>query len=339
MKKIFWIGAVTLVVAAVAYWRLYSPAGALTVTVYVSHDEVFSEPILKDFEKETGIRVRAVYDTEETKSAGAMNRLIAEKNNPQADVYWANEPVRAEVLRQKGIAAAYVSPNAVGIPETFRDPDGYWTGFAARARVLIVHLGSTPQPASITSYTDPQWRDKTVIANPLFGTTTTQIAALFVLWGDERARAFMQKVRDNAAKISPSNGDSADLVARGEFAFSLVDSDDVVSRMKQGQPVELVYPDQGADDIGCFIVPNAAVLIARSPHPESGKKLIDYLLSKDTEGKLAFSDAAQIPLHPGVPAPPGLQPIDSIKTMKANYSEIAVKLQAIQPLLKSWTGP
>jgi iron(III) transport system substrate-binding protein len=268
-----------------------------------------------------------------------MNRLIAEKNNPQADVYWANEPVRAEVLRQKGISAAYVSPNAVGIPETFRDPDGYWTGFAARARVLIVHRGATPRPASITSYTDPQWRDKTVIANPLFGTTTTQLAALFVLWGDERARAFMRNLHDNAVKISPSNGDSADLVAHGEFTFGLVDSDDVLSRMQQRQPVELVYPDQGAGEIGCFIVPNAAVLIAGSPHPQSGMKLIDYLISKETERKLAISDAAQIPLHPGVPAPPGLMPIDSIKTMKANYSEIAAKLQAIQPFLKSWTGP
>ena len=83
-----------------------------------------------------------------------------------------------------------------------------------------------------------------------------------MLWGDERGRAFMQDLHDYAAKISPSNGDSADLVARGEFAFSLVDSDDVVNRMKQHQPVTMVYPDQGADEIGCFIVPNAAVLIA-----------------------------------------------------------------------------
>lgn len=334
-----WIAAVILVLVALASWRFYAPTGAPTVTVYVSHDEVFSEPILKDFEKETGIRVRAVYDTEETKSAGTMNRLIAEKNNPQADVYWANEPVRAEVLRQKGIAAAYVSPNAAGIPETFRDPSGYWTGFAARARVLIVHRGATPQPNSITSYMDPQWVGKTVIANPLFGTTTTQIAALFVLWGDEGGRAFMQKMRDSAVKLSPSNGDSADFVARGEFVFSLVDSDDVVNRIQQGQPVELVYPDQGESDIGCFIVPNAAVLIAGSPHPESGRKLIDYLLSKDTERKLAQSAAAQIPLHPGVPAPPGLKKIESIKTMKVNYAEIAAKLQTIQPFLKSWAGP
>ena len=80
-----------------------------TVVVYVSEDQVFSEPILKDFERDTGIRVKAVYDTEETKGTGVMNRLIAEKNNPQADVYWANEPIRAEVLKQRAISAAYRS--------------------------------------------------------------------------------------------------------------------------------------------------------------------------------------------------------------------------------------
>jgi iron(III) transport system substrate-binding protein len=324
--------------AGIALWGFYPSSGTPVVVVYVSHDQVFSEPILKDFEKETGIKVRAVYDTEETKSAGTMNRLIAEKNNPQADVYWANEPIRAEILRQRDIAARYVSPSSTGIPETFRDPNGYWTGFAARARVLIVHQDVNPRPTSVLSYADPRWRDRTVIANPLFGTTTTQIAALFVLWGDERGRAFMQDLRDYGAKISPSNGDSADLVARGEFAFSLVDGDDVVNRMKQNQPVTMVYPDQGADGIGCFIVPNAALLIAGSPHAETGKKLIDYVLSKETERKLAFSDAAQIPLHPDVPMPPQLQPIESIKVMKVDYTEIAAKLQAIQAFLKTWVG-
>jgi iron(III) transport system substrate-binding protein len=338
VKKALWILLLIVVASAIAVWRFYPSIGMPVVVVYVSHDQVFSEPILKDFEREMGLTVRVVYETEETKSAGTMNRLIAEKNNPQADVYWANEPIRAEILRQRGIAAPYVSPNAAGIPETFRDPNGYWTGFAARARVLIVHQDVNPKPTSVLSYTDPRWRDRTVIANPLFGTTTTQIAALFVLWGDERGRAFMRDLHDYGAKLSPSNGDSADLVARGEFAFSLVDSDDVVNRMKQNQPEMIVYTDQGADGIGCFIVPNAALLIAGSPHPETGKKLIDYLLSKETERKLAFSDAAQIPLHPDVPMPPQLQPIESIKVMKVDYTEIAAKLQAIQPFLKSWAG-
>jgi iron(III) transport system substrate-binding protein len=338
VKKVLPILLLVIAASAAAVWRFYPSAGTPVVVVYVSHDQVFSEPILKDFEKDTGIRVRAVYDTEETKSAGAMNRLIAEKDNPQADVYWANEPIRAEVLRQRGIAAPFISSNAAGIPETFRDPNGYWTGFAARARVLIVHRGVTPRPTSVLSYADPRWRNRAVIANPLFGTTTDQIAALFVQLGDERGQAFMRDMHDNAVKLSPSNGDSADLVARGEFAFSLVDSDDVVNRMKQNQPIDLVYPDQGGNDFGCFIVPNAVVLIAGSPHAESGKRLVDYLLSKETERKLAFSDAAQIPLHEGVPMPPQLQPIQSIKAMQVNYAKIAAKLQSIQPFLKSWAG-
>src|SRR5436305_3989266 len=88
-------------------------AATPTVTVYVSEDQVFSEPILKDFERETGIKVNAVFDTEEAKSTGVMNRLLAEKNNPQADVYWANEPVRADVLRQREISTPFRAANAV----------------------------------------------------------------------------------------------------------------------------------------------------------------------------------------------------------------------------------
>src|SRR6476646_1634995 len=99
MRKWLVPALVVAVVAAFVLWRFSPGTQTPTVVVYVSHDQVFSEPILKDFEKETGIKVRAVYDTEETKSTGTMNRLIAEKNNPQADVYWANEPIRAEVLR------------------------------------------------------------------------------------------------------------------------------------------------------------------------------------------------------------------------------------------------
>src|SRR5437773_7191123 len=119
------------------------------VTVYVSEDQVFSEPILKDFERDTGIKVNAVFDTEEAKSTGVMNRLLAEKNNPQADVYWANEPVRADVLRQQEISTPYQPAAAAEIPDRFKDPQGYWTGFSARARLLVVNKAASLRPASI----------------------------------------------------------------------------------------------------------------------------------------------------------------------------------------------
>ena len=63
-----------------------------SVTVYVSNDRVFSEPILREYEEQSGVKVNAVYDTEETKSTGLANRLLAEKARPQADVSGRTSP-------------------------------------------------------------------------------------------------------------------------------------------------------------------------------------------------------------------------------------------------------
>lgn len=326
----------TLLVAAAGFWL--RPALAATVVVYVSEDQVFSEPVLKDFERETGIQVKAVYDTEETKTTGVMNRLIAEKNNPQADVYWANEPIRGEALKQRGIVTPYHSPNAADIPAAFKDAEGYWTGFSARARVLIINRRVQEKPSSILAYTDLRWKGKAVIANPLFGTTTTQVAALFYLWGDGKAKKFMENLKSNGVKISTSNGESADWVASREAGFSLVDSDDAVNCIRQGMPVEMVCPDQGETQVGCLILPNVAVLIQGAPHPENARKLVDYLLSRETERKLAFADCAQIPLHPGIETPPDVLKIEGLKTMPIDYAAMAKKLLEIQPYLKEWVG-
>ena len=340
MKKrlVLLLGAAIVIAGVVVWWNRTAGTKSQAVVVYVSEDQVFSEPILRDFEKETGIKVKAVYDTEEAKSTGAMNRLIAEKDNPQADVYWANEPIRAEILKQRGVSASYVSPSAAGIPEDFRDPEGYWTGFSARARVLVINKKARNKPRSIRDYADPRWKGKAVIANPLFGTTTVEIAALFTLWGDETAKAFLQAMKQNGVKMSTSNGESADLVALGAAEFSLVDSDDGFNRIKQGKPIEIVFPDQGDNDVGTLLVPNAVVLIKDGPNPQSARNLIDYLLSKETERKLAFADCAQIPLHAGVPAPTELRPVETIRVMKINYAEVAREMQAIQLTLKDWVG-
>jgi len=80
------------------------------------------------------------------------------------------------------------------------------------------------------------------------------------------------------------------------------------------------------------------MLIKGAPHPERAKKLIDYLLSPETERKLAFADCAQIPLHPGVQIPPELKPIDAIKVMEVDYAAVAKKMVEIQAFLKNWTG-
>ena len=307
------------------------------LTVYLSEDQVFSEPILQAFEKKTGIHINALYDTEESKSTGVMNRLIAEKNNPQADVYWANEPIRAELLRQRGILVPYISKNSLEIAKNFKNAAGYWCGFSARARLFLVNKSLKNPPSRLQDYTNPTYATNAVIANPLFGSTTAQIAALYTLWGDTKTENFLHKLKQNGVHIATSNGESADFVAEGKYTFSLVDSDDAISRIRAGKNVQIVYPNQAKNDIGVFIIPNVAMLIKGTKHEANAKKLIDFLLSKETETQLALADCAQIPLHPNVKRPKDVPNINSLHTMQVDYAKVAQKMQEIQPFLEQWS--
>ena len=109
------------------------------VVVYAALDKGFSRPILNAFEWKTGIEARVVYDAEATKTIGLVNRIRAEKNRPRCDVFWNNEIVNTIRLKQEGLLQACNPLEAANYPEHFKDPDGFWYGFAARARVLIVN--------------------------------------------------------------------------------------------------------------------------------------------------------------------------------------------------------
>ncbi len=326
-----------LLTAALAAACGRSPAPE--VVVYTSEDQVFSEPVLKDFEKTSGITVRAVYDTEETKSTGVALRIVAERARPRADVFWANDPLRPVMLRQQGLLEPYRSPGSEDIPARYRDPAGYWTGFAARARVIIYNTDQVrprEAPSSVRDLADPRWKRRAGLANPLFGTTTTQIAALFTLWGDEAAKKFLAAVKDNGVKILTSNGEARDLVASGELAWAFADTDDASVALAQRKPVAVIYPDQNG--LGTLVMPNAVALVKGAPHPEQAKKLIDYLLSRPVEERLAASPAAQMPLRPGVAVPSHVKPVSAIKDMAVVYAELSRRVDEILPYLNEWAG-
>lgn len=333
------VGLILLVVLGVSSCRR-SDNLAEPVVVYTSVDDVFARPVCERFQRETGIEVKLVPDTEETKSTGLLNRLIAEKKRPVADVFWSGDPVRAAVLKAKGVSASYRSPKAAGLPSGFSDPDGHWTAFSARARIILYNKNLVPagrEPKSIMALLDPQWKGRACLANPLFGTTSMHAAALFDALGDAQAKAFFDGLRANSVTILSSNGEVKRRVASGDFALGIADTDDGTVAINEGKPVGVIYPDQ--DGFGTLLVPNAAVLIANGPNPTNGKKFIDYLLTAETEQFLAEGEAAQMPLRPGVPVPPNVKRVDEIKTMDVNYEKLGGRLEELsRGFLKEWVA-
>jgi iron(III) transport system substrate-binding protein len=309
------------------------------VTVYVSTDRVFSEPILTMFERQSGIRVDALYDTEETKSTGLANRLLAEQARPSADVFWSNEPVRTLVLKSRGVLAPYRSPSAAGIPDAFKDRDGFWTGFSARLRVIVYNTNlvqAAEAPTSVMDLAHERWRGQVAMADPRFGSTSFHVAALYAQLGDARADAFFSALKANDVRIVDGNSVVRDLVARGEMKLGLTDTDDVSVALGAGLPVAMVVPE--GDGIGPLVMPNMVSLIAGAPHPAEATRLIDFLLSADVERMLAESEAVQIPLHPGLNPPARMPRIDELRPIAVDYAAAAARVEDVTRRLQTLLG-
>jgi iron(III) transport system substrate-binding protein len=161
------------------------------------------------------------------------------------------------------------------------------------------------------------------------------VAALSTAWGEEQARAFLTSLKANDVRIASSNGEVKRLVVAGEVAIGLADTDDAFEALKEGAPVDVVYPDQ--DGMGTLVMPTTVVLIKGGPHPETGRKLVDYLLTPDVERRMAGS-AAHMPLRPEVPVPQGLKRVSEIKPMRADYARVASEMERIEPWLRQWVG-
>lgn len=338
-SRIKFLGAGVLLLGLVGLaWLLRQGGTTRGVVVYTSVDQVFSEPVLRRFEDKTGIRVRAVYDTEETKSTGVLNRLIAEAQNPQADVFWSGDPVRPFLLVDRGLVEPYSSPQAEGIPPGFKSAGEHWTGFAARARVLLVNrekLAGRSMPRSVRELADPRWKGEAAIANPMFGTTTMHVAAWFSTWGEEEAKRFLSAIKENQVRIASSNGEVKRLVVAGEVAFGLTDTDDAFVAVQSGAPVEVVYPDQ--DGIGTLVMPTAVLLIRGGPSPALARQLIDYLLSSESETMMAES-AAHMPLRSDARPPGHIRAVRELRSMKVDYADVARRMEETQPWLRRWSG-
>ena len=314
-----------LTAASVFLSKDQNPDQKKTIIVYTSVDQVYAEPVFRDFRNVTGIVVLPVYDVEAAKTTGLVNRLIAEKNRPQADVFWSGEFSQTLLLKNETVLAPYASPSAADIPEHFKDPDNYWTGFGGRARVFIINTDKlTPDqyPHSINDMLDSRYPANSVgIAYPMFGTTATHAAALYSLLGRENAKAFFSSLSERHVRVVDGNSVVRDLVANGQLAFGLTDTDDACGAVERGNHVVIIVPDQGPGEIGALVIPNTVAMIAGAPHPEEAKTFIDYVLDRKTENLLVSSGWIQVPSRDVATTTSCLNTHD-IRTMDVSYQDV-----------------
>ena len=248
--------------------------------------------------------------------------------------------MRAALLKQQGVSASYRSLNAEGLPAQYNDPEGHWVGFSARARVLIYNRALVldgEEPSSVMDLLEPRFQGRPASPIHFSGRRRCTRPRSSKFLERERARAFFEQFVANEGRIVSSNGEVRRRVAAGDCALGLTDTDDANVALQEGKPVGVVYPDQ--ETMGTLIVPNAVVLIEGGPNPASARRFIDYLLQPETEQALAESQAAQMPVRPGVEVPDHVRPLESIASMQVDYGELAERLEQLsRAFLKDWVA-
>jgi iron(III) transport system substrate-binding protein len=260
--------------------------GQPSVTIYTSQDEEYAEKIFKDFEKETGIKVKAVFDNESVKTVALTERLLRESSHPQCDVFWNNEEFRTRQLAARNV---------------FRETNG-WALLGYRSRRIAVNTNLLPlekAPHNFSEATNIIWRGKVALAFPLYGTTATHFFAFRQKWGDERWQAWCRALAANKPFVEDGNSIVARKVGAGEAWFGFTDSDDTAEEQADGKPV---MPQPFGDE--SLVVHNTAGVVRGAPHPAEAQKLFEYLQSSAVQERLVQAKA----LESAVPGDPNTLP-------------------------------
>ena len=283
------------------FWSVQSRRVGRGLVVYCAHDLVFAAPLLERFTEQTGIPVTIVGDTEASKSLGLVRRIAAEADAPQCDVFWNNELLGTMRLAEDGLLRPYEGEGWARMPPAFRDSDARWTGFAGRMRVTVSRTDAADGPFAI--------------ADPMFGTSLTQAAALWDIDdGNTFRRWYEQVAESDRVLIVAGNGPAMRLVRDGRAVRCWTDTDDLsaiggdalaAGELTYSPSVDLVAVGNDIADVETddglssqILIPNTVAIVEGTAQPAEAQQLVDWLLSAETEASLASGPSRQIPLGP-----------------------------------------
>ena len=297
------------------------------VVLYCSVDQEIAEPIIVEFEKQTGIDVLPRFDTEASKTVGLVQRIRAEAASPIADVFWSNEIFHTIRLAREHLLAPYASDKTKGWPEQYADPNGRWYGFALRARVIAYNttrISAAEAPKCLEDVLDAKWKGRIVMAAPEFGTTGGDVASWFAHYDPAKAIEILKGLKANDIHLVDGNSTAVRMVATGQADVCFTDTDDVYAAQRNGWPVAMNYLDQGGE--GALAIPNTAAIIKGAGHLEEAKEFMEFLLSNDLEQMLLTSDSHNCPIR----RPPTEQFKKYLipKSLQIDYEKVADNLLA-----------
>jgi iron(III) transport system substrate-binding protein len=288
-----------------------------SLVVYSSVDEENAKKLLDAFTKATGVKVRFTF----LSSGPAVARIEAEKNNPQADIWYGAPSENHVVLKAKGLSQPYVSPNAKDLAAKFKDPEGYWTsfymnplGFASNVNTLK-QKGVEP-PASWADLLKPEFKAQVQTPSPqTSGTGYNMVAALVMTMGEEKAFDYLKKLNPSIQTYTQSGTAPSKAAAIGQAGVGIQFTPAFLQLIEEGYPLKITFPKEGVG----FEAPAISILKG-APHLDLAKKLVDWSITIPDQNAITDAKTYFFPVHPKARLAKGLPSFDDVPAI--NYDAV-----------------
>lgn len=279
------------------------------LVVYCPHPLEFIDPIISEFENETGIAVEVIAAA----TGELLERVENEKDNPYGDVLWGGSI--SMLNTKKDFFQPYFSKNEDEI--IYKNEDGYITAFTAVPSIIMINKNLIGD-IKISGYRDLLQKDlkgKIAFANPNKSSSSFEhlINQLYAM-GDgnpENGWSYIERIifhlegnlLDNSSQVYSG-------VADGKYPVGLTFEGAAAKYIKHGAPIEIVYPIEGT-----IIKPDGIALIKNARNSKNGKKFIDFLTEKETQ-EFISSELNGRSVRKDIKLSLGLKPYEQINIIK-----------------------
>ncbi|MER9492655.1 ABC transporter substrate-binding protein [Mesorhizobium sp. M0006] len=325
--------------AALAMFGLAGAAQAADrgLTMYCAVDEAWCRAMATTYQKETGVSV----DMTRMSAGEIYARLRAEKDNPQADIWWGGTGDPHLQAAEEGLTQEYKSPQLANLRDwALKQAD------RSKNRTVGIYLGALgygyneedlkqrglTAPACWADLVKPEFQGEIEMADPnSSGTAWTMLATIVQLMGEDKAFDYLKQLNKNIAEYTKAGAAPALAVGKGETLIGISFQHDVINAAKQNPAVKVVSPCEGTGfEIGSMSI------VTGAKHVEEAQKFYDWALSPDAQKLAAPNGSFQIPSNTATPVPPEAPDLSKIKLIDYDFAKYGSSAER-KRLLKKFT--
>ena len=271
------------------------------VVIYCPHPLSFINPLVEEFEKESGIKVEVV-------AAGTgelLKRVESEKANPLADIFWGGS--LSTMKPKANLFEPYKSANEEHVQDAFKNTEGFITRSTDIPSVIMVNTDLIGD-IKVEGYEDllnPALKGKIAMADPSKSSSSYEhlINMLYAMGNGDPNKGwdYVEKFcRNLDGKLLSGSSAVYKGVADGEYVVGCTFEEGGAKYVADGAPVKLVYMKEGV-----ISKPDGIYIIKHAKHMENAKKFIDFITSKEAQ-TLITQKLHRRSVRDDVPAPAGL---------------------------------